>query len=298
MDNIDAVINDFEFEICLSVCHAKDLAVWYWTICNLKRFVSAREFIVIVPDSQIKQFTEVTPEFCKVIAESNFTRDFNELLALKVNASKSPNRFGWYLQQFIKLSALNYYKGRGNILIWDSDTLPVRKLKFINSSNGFSYYGGNEHHEPYFHLIKSIGLEKVQKRSFIAQCFPISKTHNLLFFDFLERNQTNWAETLINLIDFDQRSGFSEYETLGTFISEVQNGKIEWQRRIWFRRGWFLFSEKYGITGYARYIPFLDFIACESWQNKSKFRSLVNLSREIMQDSRNWSLRRLKQLIK
>lgn len=71
------------------------------------------------------------------------------------------NSAGWYLQQFIKLSYSRLCKD-DYYLVWDSDTVPVRKINFFDETTGLPYIDlKREYHPRYFKTLKLLlGLEK------------------------------------------------------------------------------------------------------------------------------------------
>jgi hypothetical protein len=221
----------------ISVCTLKDISVWPIAAEYILNYIDASEYEVIVPEKEVLQFRAVTPNIFRVVSEELYVRQIHELLKSKFN-SKNIGRYGWYLQQFIKLAALMEAKDSENYLIWDADTVPLKPLTFT-SNDGFFYYKGNEYHSPYFQAINQLlGLEKIVPYSFIAQCFPVKGQWMHEFRTFVERrNNVSWLEAIVQTTNFQESSGFSEYETLGTFFSHKYPDKIHFSTRSWLRFG-------------------------------------------------------------
>ena len=144
-----------------------------------------------------------------------------------------------------------------------------KPLTFINDKRQLVYYAGTEHNEAYFDLTdKLLGLRKTVDFSFIAQCFPIKGAWAKEFFECVEtRHGKSWVDVLLDLIDFNNYSGFSEYETLGTFITYQHPNEFTVTQNPWLRGG-------NGIIGTQKNMdrfPFslllkpYDFVSFENW---------------------------------
>jgi hypothetical protein len=274
----------FEFDRVISVCSAKDLSVWGVTASQLKNFINAVEFVVIVPETDLEHFQSVTPDSIKVINEKKYTDQIHKLLKPKFN-DQNKSRYGWYLQQFIKLIALSEAKSDETYLICDADTLPLKPLVF-NSSNKLSYYKATEHHLPYFETIdRLLGLKKIVSHSFIAQCFPARGIWIQEFITFIEtRKGLPWLEAIVEATNFREGSGFSEYETLGTFFSHKYANEICFTNRKWLRFGNSLIG---GIDKLDQPLSKLllrqfDYAAFEAWDNPSKRRSIYKTAKALI----------------
>lgn len=251
----------------ISVCSKKDAAVW--EICHKKVLsnIVANHYVVIVPDAEVPFFKSITLHPYEVISESIYSPFLKNLKTyLPVDQL---HQYGWYLQQLIKLAAINEMSKDQIALIWDADTVPVKPLEFINSSNQLIYYQGTEHHQPYFDCIKRlIGLEKIVNFSFIAQCFPIKAGWLHEFFEDLEKKHgASWDKAILSQIDFNEGNGFSEYETLGTYISHKYGNQIFYSKRAWHRLGNSLIGHPVFLDTYIAKNKSLeyDFISFEKW---------------------------------
>ena len=135
--------------------------------------------------------------------------------------------------QFSRVCLDKYY------LIWDSDTIPVKEVKMFNDYGKPYFDIKKEYHKPYFKTMKKIfpELKKKYKYSFISEHMLI-KTEimknllNKIYFNKKIFGDT-WYIKIINCINSkDLRySGFSEYETYGTFASKYYSK--EYNIRKW-----------------------------------------------------------------
>jgi hypothetical protein len=253
----------------ISTCCAKDIVAWKAASREMLRRIKSINYTVIVPQQDYHLFLGSTPSQFQVIPEEDLvSREFiRQLRAKTVVSCHGAPSYGWYLHQFLKLSALEKISPSEIGLIWDADTIPLRPLIF-EQNNKLIYYKGFECHEPYFKVIRDLlDLEKINNFSFIAQCFPCKGRWLKDFINHVEqRSGKNWKYAILDCIDFDEQSGFSEYETLGTFIYKSYPDQISVINNSWCRRGNGLIG---GIENLKFFGPFLkfkyDFISFEDW---------------------------------
>ena len=244
------------------------------------RNIAANEYRVIVPDREIAEFQKKSPPQFKIIGESRYTDQFKDRL-LKLLPQDKKSQFGWYLQQFIKLLAIKDNADDAIVLIWDADTAPINQLQFINPEGKLIYYKSTENHEPYFQTIRKLsGLNKIVSFSFIAQCFPVKVSWlNELCSELEAKFKMPWTDALLSQIDFATPNSFSEYETLGTFISHHHADQVIYSDRPWWRLGNTLLnhvaflSPKKATELSKQY----DFISFEKWERAKPYFIKVSI---------------------
>lgn len=225
----------------VSVAHRETLPVWKVAQEALLRHVQCDTYTVIVPEKDLSLFRSISIAPVTVTSEERFAKEIRPLLSRRL--PESSERFGWYLQQFLKLAAVREITLHSNAIIWDADTVPLRQIQFFTEDYDPIFFVGSENHPPYFSAIRrSLALEKREHFSFIAQCFPVKKEFGQVFFSTLEANGERWFEPLLSGIDFAENSGFSEYETMGTFMSQRFRERLHFQKKAWLRNGWLIFS--------------------------------------------------------
>ena len=264
----------------VSVCCLKDIEAWGITSNFIVQNIAAKEYRVIVPDNEIEEFEKKSPPQFKVIGESRYTKQFRDLL-LDLLPHDKKSQFGWYLQQFIKLLAVKDNEPDAVVLIWDADTAPINPLHFISPDGKLMYYKSTENHSPYFETIyKLTGFNKIVSFSFIAQCFPVKVSWLNEFCTELEKKfSMPWLEAILSQIDFDAPNSFSEYETLGTFISHRHADQIVYTDRPWWRLGNTLLnhvaflSSKKAVELSKQY----DFISFEKWERAKPYLIKVSV---------------------
>jgi Family of unknown function (DUF6492) len=252
----------------VSVAEASCLDTWQVGSWEIPRRISATAYNVIVPDLERDLFARVTNPTIAIQGEDDFTALFRQ----KLEGVASANRFGWYLQQLIKLEAV---RRNGSVdvdtILWDADTIPLRDLDFWSVTGEPQYFVGHSHHLPYFRTIdRLLGMDRVVPNSFIAQSFPISARLSRDFFSYIEnKHGTPWYDAVLDSIDFDEPAGFSEYETLGTFVSNVCD--VNWGSETWTHHGYRdLGSPGLAIASAADALHPFAFAAFERWDLPSR----------------------------
>lgn len=257
----------------VSTCSSKDLSVWQISSAHIVDEIDCNSYTLIVPNDEVSLFTKKSPSEFKVLSEEMFLSNLKKKLCARV--VESSNLSGWYMQQFAKLAFLHSERyNEGMTIIWDADTVPLKKILFTEDAK-IKFYLGSEHHQPYFSTInKLLGLEKIITGSFISQCMPVPNRWSLDFFNYLESTkQKYWIDAILDAIDFRAFSAFSEYETLGTFFySKFSEQMLLEDQKFWQRRG-------NGLIGSAENIKHIswilklkyDYIAFEKWDKSFSF---------------------------
>jgi FkbM family methyltransferase len=259
----------------VSVCCQKDINTWKKASVYVLKYIDALNYRLIVPDKEVELFQQITPKEFDVIGESIYLGRKNLNWLRSFFPENNKKRAGWYLQQLIKIAAAASSENDNDIiLIWDADTLPLKKLSFISQDNKLVYYTGNEHHVPYFQNIKRLlGLSKIVQFSFIAQCFPVKCSWVKEYISEIERlHNLDWMTAIVNSLDFnEENSGFSEYESIGTFLTHTHQNEIEFCKNSWQRFGSSLIGlnnmSEYNVNYFSRYYDFMSF---ESWDKEEE----------------------------
>lgn len=264
----------------ISVCSAKDLDTWIDAGKRIVQFIDANEYLIIVPDHEVGLFEKISGPPYRIVPESTYVGDLKDRLK-NLLPPENQDRIGWYLQQFIKITAAKDQTLNGNledvVLIWDADTIPLKRLDFINKSGKLIYYQGAEQHTPYFEFIgRAFGLKRENEFSFIAQCFPAKIAWIQEFCQQLESSAgVGWIEAVLMYLDHTQRAGFSEYESLGTFIWSRYRNEVVSISNLWERNG----QKLLGKPSQLNEVEWLglslayDYISFEAWDNNKGLRS-------------------------
>lgn len=216
----------------------RDAQTWKIASTYIVRNIASEHYKVYVPDAEIESFKKITAAPFQVIGESIYTNKFAGEIRLRLSKAVA-GQFGWYLQQLIKIAAAKDCELKDTILIWDADTIPLRPLTFIDEEGRFKCYQGQEYHQPYFETImRLLQLSKAVGFSFIAQCLVMKAAWVQEFCaEIEEKHHKSWFAALLDAINFNEGNSFSEYETLGTFISHRYSNEIVYTDRNWLRLG-------------------------------------------------------------
>ena len=241
----------------ISVCNRQHIEVWKLTSALLPTFVEANEYVVYVPKNEVLEFKRVTNERIQVLSE---TDDLNipyvEELRKKISDSGNSNRFGWYFQQYIMIHALIQSETDASIL-WDADAVPVKKINFFDSNGIPNYLSAAEFNGEYFAMIdRLLGLKRLQSQSFVTPGFPIPREWVTDLISAIEQQNhgSKWFEAVSNSTDFSHQSGFSEFELLGTWITNSYPDSWKSMDLNWERLGQSRFN-------YARKLTPADLVA-------------------------------------
>ena len=215
---------------------------------NFKRIYKNKiSFFVICPKNEISEFQKkLNFEEFQIIDEDEIIK-FKDFELIYNSLSQNINykekfclRLKWYYQQVLKISfALDFIqKKKENLIIWDADTVILKKILFFKKDISIKYGNFFEFHDSYFKTNKSI-LNVLPKYyiSFLNQFIAISKDEcNFFMKNSINSNFKNedLAFNLSKLIlksIFDthknyEGSLFSEYELIGQsnykFLNNIQ----------------------------------------------------------------------------
>jgi hypothetical protein len=269
------------------MCSSSHAEVWKLTSKLLVDNVVADRYVVFVPRAEKDLFESITDSRIEVQAQEPLGQNFYAKLAEKISDAGNIDRFGWYLQQFYKIAALQNIDD-DILVIWDADCVPVKPIEIIDSQNKIVFVNSsNELHRPYFENIKKLlGMERVQEFSFVIPSFPMRKKWISEFLDFIEiKHGMKWHEAIIDTTDFSIQSGFSETETMGTFIANRYPDDWTSRKGTWERYGRSRFgapkkfdSQKMVAIGHDRNLEIVTF---ENWDRgiKRKIRLKISSSR-------------------
>jgi hypothetical protein len=221
----------------ISLCSIEHAEVWRLTSRLLPRYVVADKYVVYVPNDQVSKFIEITDSRIEVLSEDLLGNSYINSLKEKVKLSGNLQRYGWYLQQFYKIEAL-LLSNSNNVIIWDSDCVPVREIKLFTDNQRPVYMQASTEFNPiYFKTIEKIlGMQRVHDFSFIIPGFPIPSKWAQEFVQYIaDHYELNWYDSIIKNTPFQEMSGFSEYETLGTWVANKYPNswskiEVKWER--------------------------------------------------------------------
>ena len=213
----------------------------------IKRFINPNTIVIIARDCLKKKIIEDfgADNIIKFINEDELFQgmSFDKIKTI-LSKRGAENRTGWYFQQFLKM-AYSYKCDCEYYLSWDTDTIPIKKIEMFS---GFQpiFDIKYEYHEPYFNTMnKLLGLNKTIKKSYISEHLMFNKN---IMRELIEKidciSDESWYENILNCISEKDiaHSGFSEFETYGTYVETYYSGMYSYREIDTIRRGKYLFN--------------------------------------------------------
>ena len=191
----------------------------------LKHLVHNSVYIITAPSN----FSTFAPFECNVtlideesVIEGLSLKKIEAFLGKTIHSTK---RAGWYFQQLLKMAMAQRDEISEHYLIWDADTLPLKPLSFFSPEGKVLVKPSNENTQSYFRTINNLlSLDKNQDFSFISEHMMITKQIMLELIHLLDTvADQQWYWNILNAINPEdlEKSGFSEYETYGTYLTHT-----------------------------------------------------------------------------
>tara|TARA_B100000035_G_scaffold311259_1_gene320499 strand:+ start:101 stop:1072 length:972 start_codon:yes stop_codon:yes gene_type:complete len=208
---------------------------------NFKKIYRDIKVFILCPKKELNDFKKNFPFKEIEIIDEEEILSFNEFEKIFEKLSKNINykdlfkkRLRWYYQQILKISfAVNFtQKNNENLIIWDADTIILKKIEFFKNNKSIKYGNFFEFHKAYYISNENI-LNTLPDYyiSFLNQFIAISKIES----DFLIKNFLNY-----NPLKKELASEISEHILSSIFTKhQIYNGS--------------LFSE-YELIGMSNYI--------------------------------------------
>jgi len=171
---------------------------------------------IVTPSRLVDRMTVEVPDESVVAEETVLTAD----QVAMVRGGTPPDRSNWYLQQLVKLQFCRAGTTRRTLVI-DADTVLVRPQR-SRTVDGTALFAAHEYHQSYFdHLARLLGDD------FSRPVFATTSHQMLYDRDVLDEIVTSierhhpdrtWPEAIVDLIDAQRLSGFSEGELYGQWM--------------------------------------------------------------------------------
>jgi len=224
----------------ITVAAGNLLPCWEFTARGIVKNIGAEEYCVVVPHEHVEAFERKSPPGFLVLSEDHVLPGASQEILKRLPPSLA-FRSGWYLQQLLKLEMLRTSRDFEYSIIWDADTLPLRRIRLIGNDGKILLATSGEFHEPYFDQIEPLlGMKRVVDRSFVAQYIVVARQWQQDLFEFFSRSgfpEEHFIELIFEAVDFKEFSGFSEFELIGTWITNEYPSDFEWASQPWSRFG-------------------------------------------------------------
>lgn len=270
--------------VILASCR-RDIEINRLSVPAILECVDAKRYLLVVPAADVPAFRKELPSGVEVLDERSVLPDCDIARIAGSLGSEFASRAGWYLQQFLKIELASGSAQQETALIWDADSVPLRPLAFEDSMGRIGLYTGVEFHRPYFDTIERIlGLGRTVSGSFIAQCMCVRPTWISGMKDTIEfRCGRSWIDAILENLAQQHQSAFSEYETIGTYVTNAHSNEVFLNDRPWFRWGGGYFGDIRNVTasGLKQLSRYYDFVAFERWDRgfKSWCRSRIQIAK-------------------
>ncbi len=222
-------------------CLRRDLHILGLACKNISRFIPVKELHVITARRNFDCFAQVLgPE--AVLLDEDRMIDGMTLQSLKtIPLARFSQGPGWYFQQLLKYQFTFHKPEDDYFLIWDADTIPLRKLEFFDGQGRMLLTKAEEYHPPYFQTYeKLLGQPARREFSFIAQHMVVQKSILREMLGDIERHcpgTGNWAWKIMRNLGGEGSNRFSEYETYGHYIKGKYPHLVSFRELPWSRRG-------------------------------------------------------------
>ena len=205
-------------------------------LLNFNKFYQNNFHYIICPKKEKIFFKrKLKNRNCEIIDEDTiitfkkFKKIANKYLKKKSYFKEIQNRLNWYYQQVLKLTfVINFInKTKSSIIIWDADTIILKKILFFKKNNSINYGTTSEFHKAYYKTNKVL-LNNLPRYfiSSLAQFISITPSELKFLINKLSKikkknkNTGDWIADVIfkSITSAHQNyngSMFSEYELIG-----------------------------------------------------------------------------------
>ncbi len=191
----------------------------------IKKNINPAEICILASQKTIDQLSKLIAkdDTLRFICEDDVIPGltFESMKKFVVEYGIEENRTGWYFQQFLKLGWALRSDSSQWYASWDSDTFPLKTISFFNQDNKPVFNIKKEYKSSYFETIMSIWkLEKCVPYSFISEAMIFNKD---IVKELLSECSNDISLFWKNIIkeasnSSDKQTGFSEFETYGTYV--------------------------------------------------------------------------------
>ena len=214
-----------KFDVIMPLAE-KDIASVWTRMVYFKKYLPMKKLVIIgnkkVIDIMKKKYPDKMIELIDEDTILKLTDVKDVMKRVSSNDEAAIKRSGWYLQQFLKMLYAEICEDE-YYLAWDSDTLPLITVNMIKDDKPV-FHMKDEYYVPYFETMnKLIGINKINKKSFIAEHMLFNCNIMKTLIREIESNMQlqgeKFYEKILYAIDKKElsQSGFSEFETYGTF---------------------------------------------------------------------------------
>ncbi len=254
------------------------------SVSFIKKNLNPKNILIIC---SLRTFQKIdNPKDLLWLDENGIFKDlrYDEVRRQLISRGASGKRAGWYFQQFLKMQYASICKDKYYI-VWDADTIPLKKIKFIEDGK-MLINKKNEHHIPYFETLDRIfgkgKMKYADNYSYISEGMIINAQYMRDLIDMILKSQNVegnlWFEKVLNSIAEDELelSGFSEFETYGNFLHNYHFDEIKYRQLITMRDGYDEYGRLPNIRELENLIPTYDTVSFENRYSKNIILPQIN----------------------
>lgn len=188
-----------------------------------------------------------------------------------IRLSSQSTRTGWYFQQFIKMAyALIAEK---NYVIWDSDTVMLKKVVFLEDDKHILYFNDVDEHLPYLVTLKKLfpDIKEINDVSFVTEkMFVDYKIMQEIIHSIESKFAKSFFEAILENIEESNLlgSGFSEFATYAHYVINYYSNNYHLEKSSHFRSGTRIFGELPDLNDLESVATYYNSISFEKWQKK------------------------------
>ena len=200
--------------------HKKDIPALPLCVKSISKYLIPRSNRITIVSDDIPAGL-LTEYGLNHIYESAVFRDLT-LAEMPEIICNGEDRTGWYFQQFLKWEARKY-STTNNYVVADADTIFIRPMILLHN-NKYVFYRGDQHHMPYFKTYEKLfGYLPEKQPSFIANYMIFNTAIIDKIIARIEKiypGNKEWYKIILDAIDKNEPSSFSEFETYGYYMSK------------------------------------------------------------------------------
>jgi hypothetical protein len=252
----------------VTACLPRDLHLLRLAIPRLARFLPVRKIHVCAPRREFPRFHSTLGSDVVLLDEDEMVPGVRLAELRKLKLTGFPRGAGWYFQQLLKCGFAFLGGPEDSYLIWDADTVPLRKIELFDEAGRAFFTRAEERHAPYFeNYERLLGWAPTPPCSFIAQHVVVRKAYMRAMLSEIEARipgEENWAWKIMRTLQGTNSNLFSEYEFYGNYVSSIHPEEVVLRDLSWTRDGVRLASFHPSEADLDRLAKKFDFVSFEA----------------------------------
>ena len=215
-------------------CHPKDFNTLNLVIEGVKKNLNYNQIYVVTP-ALVGGYDKPDVKF--VLDDVYYEHSDIKKIQDKFKNSSRKKTIGWLFQQTIKLFSHRVLEDlTESYLCLDADTIFTRPVQF--DTDKFQYLKVEEYHRPYVETYNKLYDSRSCGFSMISHHMMFNKTYMEELISSIEsKHGSTFLDALLNSININQKSPFSEWDLYGNFMllhhSDVcQLRELKWYNNV------------------------------------------------------------------